>query len=295
MKILRFVPPKKTIALLYFLLFSFFRAKGQIKEIEEIEQQQKSKIAERKGIFLLLKSVYQSYQDSKFTNLIYSGIGAGFELGYHNEKRHRFWGMGLYFTGAMEKSSVGVPYDAYRFGVSFNYLRNVYQSKNKSLYLGGSWNILDIYFRKAEKLNGKRHLRNNDGAYIAGSTLAFQSIFVYQYNALWQLRTALDFQLFGMMKQSPSFANSPPQDVLEAGDYDFQPSENPLFQNESPLGFLTYHFEPFYKYIRIKFAYEVLYKKHWSFLYHWTLRRSNKVKNYPLTQGAHTIGVKYQF
>lgn len=253
-------------------------------------------ISKKRGVFVSIKGGYQNYQDSKFTNLIYGGLGFGANLGYTNQNANTSWQIALQFAQATEKGNVGVPYDANRFGVYFHYLKSVFKKLDKNLYMGGRLDLLDLYFRQAQTLNGKTQLRNNDGGFIAGTTLAFKTLFVYDFNMIWQFRTALDFQLFGMMKQSPSFANSSPASVLESGSFDFQESsENPLYQNENPFAFMTYHFEPFYKYLMLRFSYEIFYKKHWSLFYHWALRRSNKQENYPLTQGNNSIGLQYQF
>ena len=278
----------KTIFFCAFLACCFIPLEAQIKKVEE-----KQKF--NKGLFIALKNIHQSYQDAKFTNLIYQGSGFGFELGYSNGSGKRFWDIGLHFAYNQDKTSVGVPYHVNLFGMYYAYVRNIFHSKNKKLYIGGYWDILDFYQREAQTLEGARHLINNSSAFIVGSCVALKMFFIYDLGVDWQLRTSLNFQLFGMMKQSPSFANSPPQDVIESGNHDFQPDENPLFDNESPLGLFTYYFEPFYKYLKIKLNYEIVYKKHWMFFYRWIFRRSHKVSNYPLTQGVNALGFKYQF
>ncbi len=232
-----------------------------------------------------LGGILTSFQDIKYSNARYSGIGTNLSFGYEKISTNYF-STNLNFMYSNEKAKThGLGKTKVLNGViDISYLIPIFKKEKQRIYLGTKWDVLDAYFRETEGLN------NNSVQYVFGSNLKFASMYERTISDKVKLRAGFNFQVLSFMKESTSFGFSAPQDALENGKFSYQNDKL-----EAPLGFKYYTFEPFTKYLNIDTQVEMHYKKSWIFTYKWNMQRSNKVKNYPMSRGYSSLSVKYKF
>lgn len=241
---------------------------------------------QQKGMFLGFSVVNQSFQDSRYTDLIYQNVNYGFQVGYKNQNEKRIWEIGFGgFYGTIH-TTVGKPYNTVAVKIYFDYLHNIFHRGKTHFYLGGRLDLIDMYFRTLESEEGKRsELINNPGGYIFGiGQVALQGLLVYDFNQKWQWQSVARLQLFGVMKQTPSFATSTPQYYLSQKSF------------ETPDGnFIGGQWQAFYRYLNLSFSQKIFYKQRYSLAYEWVFKRSREVVGYPVTRGVHflTLGVQF--
>lgn len=152
-----------------------------------------------------------SFQDLKYSNLRYGGIGGVFELHFKNSNENRIWKTGLTITGNREGASLfdnGKAWAIYP-QVHFSYLRSI----NEQLYIGGRWDVMEIYLRQTSGLG------NNSIYYNSGSFLSASGLYKLKIKDK-TLNIGLDLGLLGYYKESTSFAFSAAQNALEDGKFD---------------------------------------------------------------------------
>ena len=232
-----------------------------------------------------LGGVVTSFQDVKYSNVRYNGIGANLSFGYEkNNKNYFSTNLNLMYSNENAKTHNSGKTNVLNGIIDVSYLKPIFKKENQKLYVGAKWDVLDFYLRQTETLD------NNGSFYTSGSNLKLASIYERSISDNIKLRAAFNFQLLSFMKESTSFGFSLPQDALENGEFSYQNEKL-----ENPLGFKYYTFEPFTKYANIDAKVEMHYKKRWIFSYKWNMQRSKKVKNYPMTRGYSSLSVKYKF
>lgn len=247
-----------------------------------------------KGLYFALHTGQQSFQDTRYSDLRYDGMIFGGQLGYYNQKEKRIWQVGAHFFTGEKSTTVGMPYTTISFRLHFDYLRNIFHKGKQHLYLGGRFDLLDIYNRTLnERADNKTDLLNNPSSSIIGTQFSAKALYMYDLNEKWQWQSVLRVQLFGFMKQDPSFATSLPQHLLEDRQT-LQENEDP-FGMESPIGIFNSNFQPFYKYVNIALAQSIVYRQKWRLTYRWVFKRSREVVGMPVNLAQHFLSIGYQF
>jgi len=232
-----------------------------------------------------LGGVLTSFQDVKYSNVHYNGIGTNFSFGYEKIKKNYFsTNLNLIYSNEKAKTHNFGKTTVLNGIIDVSYLRLILKKENQKLYVGAKWDVLDLYYRLTENLG------NNGFFFTSGSNLKLASLYERTISDKLKLRAGFNFQLFSFMKESTGFGFSAPQDALEDGEFSYQNEKL-----EAPFGFKYYTFESFTKYLNIDTKIEVHYKKRWVLVYKWNMQRSNKVKNYPMTRGYSALSVQYKF
>lgn len=233
--------------------------------------------------YIGLGGVISSFQDVKFSNLRYSGIGTRFDFGIEKRKQS-IYGLDFSFIYSKEKVKTFDHGKAHIFNgiLGIKYLMPLMENETHKFYLGGKWDILDFYVRAVQNLN------NNSINYINGSNLKVSVLYERKLSDNLTLNTSMDLQLISFMKELTSFGFSAPQDPLEDGEFGYQ--NEPL---ESPFGFKYFSLEAPWNYFNIGTQINLHYKKRWNFAYKWNMQRSNEVKGYPLTRGYNSLSIIY--
>ena len=247
-----------------------------------------------KGLNISLLTGYQTFQDTRYSHLIYDGLLYGINIRYYNQKERRIWEVGGRFLAGGKSTTVGKPYGSVLVCLYGSYLRNILHRGKHHCYLGVQFDLLDMYMRYLEEDGEELQLTNNPVSTISGTQFSLKGMYMYDLSPRWQFQSLLKFQLFGFMKQSPSFATSTSQHSLES-DQTYSYDKNVFSDDESPLAIFKTSFQPFYKYFNVVVEQRVVYKQQWSLSYRWVFRHSREVVGYPLTQGFHFVGLGYQF
>lgn len=247
--------------------------------------QKKQDSIKKNSLTIGLGGILTSFQDIKYSDIRYSGIGTNLSFGYERNNKNFFnTNLNLIYSGENAKTHNFGKTHVLNVVIDASYLKPIIKKEKHKIYLGAKWDVLDAYFRGTESLD------NNSIYYIFGSNLKISSFYERTISDNIYIRAEFNFQLLSFMKESTSFAFSAPQDVLEDGEFSYQNDKL-----EHPFGFKYYTFEPFTKYLNTGTQVEMHYKKRWIFSYKWNMQRSNKVKNYPLTRGYSSLSVKYVF
>lgn len=232
-----------------------------------------------------LSGVKTSFQDVKFSNVRYNGIGAGFKYERFAETDTREIRMGISFNYAKSKPSTFQSDD---FGTSTVFSPTIFFSYayklNEKFSVGGQLNLLEGFLRNTTGAG------NNSIYYNSGTHLFAHGTYKHVINDEITLRGTLNYGLFGFMRESTGFAFSSPQSVTGNGAFDYQ---NSAVSN--PFGIRFYEARPFWKMGNIQTRIEMNYKKRWTLAYTWSFRRFSTIKGYPTTSGLHTLGVKFDF
>lgn len=233
--------------------------------------------------YVSLGGVVTSFQDIKFSNVRYNGIGVSINFGFEKEMKN-LWGINLELIFSEEQAKTHIGQSIMLNAIlNTKFLIPVLNNRNTDLHIGGTWDIIDLNFRFDDRLD------NNGFTYISTSGIKLSSIYKRKFSARLKLEAGLDFQIFGLVKEIPSFAITENQNMLESGEFSYQNMEANF-----PNKLKYYAFEPFWDYINTSISVKLHYKKRWAFSYKWNMRRSNRIKGYPLTRGYNTIAIIYK-
>ncbi len=233
--------------------------------------------------YMEVGALSSSFQDVKFSNVQYTGVGARFKFGFEKAK-NSIWGINLELNYSNEKAETHSKGDAIAINavLSVKYLYPILKTEKQKFYIGGTWSIIDLYFRQIEGLD------NSSIAYISNSGFKVSSIYERKISPKFKLEAGVDFQLFGFVKEAPGFAILGSRKMLTDGGFDYQ-DMNSLFPNN-----LKYYTpELFWEYMNVGTSIRLHYLKRWSLSYTWSFQRSNRINKYPLTKGYNAISIRY--
>lgn len=227
------------------------------------------------GFFVDLGGAYTTFQDTKFSDVSYGGIGLAFAFGFQKESPKATWSGGLAINFSKENSNTHNQGAVTVVHPKFysRYLKKI----NENLSIGAHWDILGMYYRSIEGL------QNNGNYYITSSDLFAAA--TYQ---MGKFKFGLDLGLFSFQKESTGFAFSAPQNGLENGDFDYQDEKL-----DDPFGFNYFVFKPIWQQLNIRTSITYQWKERLSVGYRWSARHFAEVENRPVTIGTHQIVVRY--
>ena len=241
----------------------------------------------KKGIvnnwYIETGGIYSSFQDTKFSNVQYSGFGAVIRVGYNREKTNKyFMETAISFQFSKENAKTHDNGGAMIFypNIYFKYLRVL----NNHFLIGGRADVFDLNIRAVSGL------QNNSGQYIASNNLYGSFVFKNPINDNWRFSAALDLALIGIQKDVPSFAMNYSQKRIEEGEVDYQDSSL-----GEPYPYHYWEFCSVFSSFNIKTALSFQYKSRITLSYNWEMRHWATIKSYPTTIGVHSIVFRYNF
>jgi hypothetical protein len=266
---------------LFLLFFSYhFIVQAQSNDSLETEKTKKEIAI---NWFAETGGVYSDFQDIKFSDVRYSGIGAVLNLGYNRTKTNKyFMEAALRFLYSKENAhthdngGTTILYSA----IYFKYLRQL----NEHFLLGARVDVFDLNMRIG--LN----LQNNSAQYLASNNLYAALIYKRPINEHWKFSGSIDLALIGMQKDMPSFAMNYNQKRLENGEIDYQDANL-----GEPYPYHYWEFSHIFNNLNLKTALNFHYKSRISLAYNWEIRRWATIKSYPTTIGIHSIVFRYNF
>jgi hypothetical protein len=219
-----------------------------------------------------------SYQDVKFSDVRYSGIGTTtrFDFKWRSKAIHNITIEGLYSSENPKTFDHGMT-NVYQANIGYKYLYPVGYYSNSNLFVGAKIEAIDMTLRMNTDLY-------NNATYLAyGTNVKISTMYEYKLSDSWIINADLNFQLFSFMDESMSFAYSVNQHVLENGEYNYDDIVT------------AYIFTPFWKYLSIETNIHANYGKRWIFSYSWRMQQSYIVSNYPMTKGYSALSVGFKF
>lgn len=266
---------------LIFLFFSF-QLIVSAKPDGEMETKKNQKGVLRNW-FVEAGGVYSSFQDIKFSDVQYSGLGAAIKLGLNREKENSyFWEAAFNFRYSSENASThdnGKTTVIYPT-IYFKYLRVL----NDHFLIGGRLDLLDLDMRVLT------NLQNNGTYYMASNLLYGSAIYKRPINSNWNFSASLDLALIGLSKESTSFAMNYNQTRIEKGEVNYQ--EETMGE---PYPYKFWEFSHIGNHLNLITEFYFHYKTRLSAGYKWEMRHWATVPSYPTTTGAHSIVFRYNF
>ena len=234
-----------------------------------------------KNFFVGIGGTYSDFQDTKYSDVRESGMGAHLKFGFNNLKTGRhFWEAGVFVNFSFENADTHDQASSTMIypNVYFKYLKGI----SNKVYLGARVDILDYYIKTYSNLN-------NNGTFAnSGNHLYVSVLFQTRLSDKWKFRAEGDLALIGIQNEGTGFAMSYSQNRIEQGGIDYQ---DPKMGDPG-----SYKYAEF-KYIGnnliLKTGYSFMLKKRFSFSYDWEMRRYATIPGYPTTWGVHNIVVRF--
>ncbi len=229
------------------------------------------------SIYFGLGTGLSSYQDTKYSDNRYGGIGGNVELGWQRSSATSRWGLGLFVLGTNESPATHKQTNALtgNTAVQLTYLRAV----NDRFFVGGRWDMVNFGIKKFKDLG-------NNGLYGLMSSNLLASGRYEQ----GKFSFGLDLGLLSFVKETFSFAFSVPQNALENGEFQYQ--------NEaltSPFSFKYGSWHTGFSHFQIGTNARWQFSNRFSLGYRWEVRRFSEVEKRPVTIGFNSLALRWEF
>ena len=234
------------------------------------------------NLYLTAGGIYTDFQDTKFSDLRYSGLGGQLAIGFDNYKKDKHY-QNVRFTfeyskeqaNSLEVSQTTVM----NYTLSYKYLWPI----NKFFLLGAKADIIDFNIRTNPNLG------NNNLASIMSNHLYVSAGYMNNgiINENWSLTVNTDLSLFSIQDEVPSFGVAYSNSLVQNGgvSFDNHDTQLPSYGKGS--------FRGIWNNFRVFIDVNMQYKNHFVFSYSWQMRRYSLVENYPTTIGVHALQIRY--
>jgi hypothetical protein len=232
------------------------------------------------NLFIGLGGDYTSFQDVKYSDVQYGGIGANLNIGYNRNKENYFWETAIELNYSIEgaKTHDNGMTTVINPIIYFKYLKPI----NQDFKVGARLDLIDFYLRRTQGLG-------NNGGYITNGHHLYGSVMHdYRLNEKWNLQSGLDLGLLSFSNESTGFAFSAPQNALENGEFNYQ---NESLSN--PFAYKYFNWNYLGNSFSLKTSFLFQYKKRIAIGYFWDMKHFSNVKSYPVTTGRHNIIFRY--
>lgn len=261
------------------LIFSFLVLSGFLFGQESATLSSSSSII--KKYYISAGGAHTKYQNLVQSAVIYSGYGGALTLGTSREASNYFWGVNFhgYYSKIYAWSHYGYG-DNTDFQLNGTYLRKL----NENLYLGG---LLDLFEFNAIYIPD---LYNNAFNVLYNSTISPKVRYARKLTDNVKLRFDFQIGLFGLVRESSSFAYNAAQKVLEQGEFDYQ---NTSTTNAYSLSYSYLSFPSRMNKWQTNLVFEI--KDKLEVYYNWQVTNYRFIKGYARTNSMHSIGVNWNF
>lgn len=234
------------------------------------------------NLYFTVGGIYSDYQDTKFSNLRYLGLGSQMELGFDNfKKAEHYQNANFSFEFSKEKAnSLEVSKTTVLdFNLSYKYLSAV----NETFLVGAKADVIGFNMRSNPNMG------NNNMASIMSNHLYVSAMYINEdvINENWCLSVSSDLSLISIQDEVPSFGVAYSNGMVVNGEvtFDSHDSQLPSYTKGS--------FHGIWDNFRFFIDFNMKYKKRLYFSYSWQMRRFSSVKNYPTTIGVHALKVRF--
>lgn len=237
--------------------------------------------AQETKVYFGLGGLYNSFQDSRFSDVQYNKTGLLPELGFARISDIDYW----YLTANAFAFTSSFPnYDTIKisnlgYRVKFGYLRKIGEH-----YIGGSWTALD-YMERDNQLLG-----NNSNFYRLASDIFFSWKYQYKFNPNWSMDVGVDYGIVSFINSAPSFTANFPQNVVDNGEVSFSDASA-----RSPYNLNDMEVKPFWEQLNINTRITFDFRKRLGLTYAWNLRSYADHKGYQITDAMHNILLQFNF
>ncbi len=219
--------------------------------------------------------IYTTFQDTRFSDVRYSGFGGKFMLDYTHWGKF-IWGLNAeFYSGDTKGKTHGKTASNMGGFLSGDFLFPVTKNERSSLYIGPKVDFINMYLRSDP------NLINNSGFIISGNSLLAELLYKRKINEKWRFEARGALQLISYMYLGTSFAYAAPQNQLDDGEYNYNGIETP--------GYATLPWDFF----NIETDFRFKYKKRWSAGYQWNMQQEYSTPGMPMTKGYHSLFVAF--
>jgi hypothetical protein len=233
-------------------------------------------------VYFGLGGISNSFQDTRFSDVIYGKSSVLPELGFTRISEKNYWHASAYmfsFTYDFPNYDT-ITFSKFAYNVRLGYLRNL----KPNLYLGVNWDVLDYYKRQTDFLG------NSSDAYKLSSDFYISGKYIWNIAENWQFNFGLDFGLFTFVNTEPSFSANYQQNIIDNGEVTFIDSDT-----KSPFKLSNMELKPFWEQVNIRTLIELNFKRRVSLYYSWDLRTYSDNKGYPVTDARHLLTLRFNF
>lgn len=229
-----------------------------------------------------LGATYHAFQDARFSDLQITSVSPDLELGFRHVTDRSYISAhvdGFLFitpqpnAGENNVSSLG-------FNVRAGYLYGI----TRSLYLGGTWDLVDFTTRTTDGLH------NSENFYLNSSDLFFSIKYLLPAGSNWTIEFGGDLGLVSFMKYAPSYSANMDQKAIDDGKASYQD-----MNVRDPWSFQHINTKPIGTQFTMRTHVEALFRRRLSAAYIWNMRSFADQKGYPLTMAEHSLVLRYHF
>jgi len=238
--------------------------------------------AQQTKVYLGLGGINHSFQDARFSNVVYSKFSFLPELGFTRVSDDNYFHANGSFFSYLAK----FPFiDTIQTTVlSYNARLGFLKAIKPGLYVGINWDVLDFYKRKTNFLG------NNADAYKLSSDFYLSAKYLKKITDLWALEFGLDLGFLTFVNTEPSFTANYQQNLVDKGEITFIEDET-----RSPYKISNMDARFFWKQFNLRSQIELSFRRKWSINYTWDLRRFSDYKGYPVTDARHKFTLRFHF
>ncbi len=234
------------------------------------------------SIYLTAGGIYSDFQDTKFSDLRYSGIGGQLETGFDNYKKAKHYQnvkLSFEYSKEIANSLEISKTTVLDYNLSYKYLWGI----NNLFFLGAKADILGFNMRSNPNMG------NNNLASIMSNHLYVSAMYINEniINEDWCLSINSDLSLISLQDEVPSFGVAYSNGMVENGEVSFDSHDSQL------PSYTTGSFHGIWDNFRFFIDFNMEYKKRFVFSYSWQMRRYSSVDNYPATIGVHALKVRF--
>lgn len=239
-------------------------------------------LAQQTKIYFGLGSIYNSFQDTRFSSVKFSKATVLPELGFSRISDKTYWHANANFFAFNYSfpATDTISYTNLAYNIRFGYLKSV----KANFYVGFNWDVLDYYKRQTEFLN------NGSDAYKLSSDMYASGKYVRNISKDWQFDFGLDLGLFSVVNTEPSFTANYQQNIIDKGKVTLIDSDT-----KRPFKLKNMEFKPFWEQFNIRTVIMLNFKRRLSLSYAWDLRSYSDNKGYPVTNARHSMTLRFNF
>jgi len=238
---------------------------------------QGSKTVKNNTIDVGMGMVYTTFQDSRFSNVRYNGLGGTILLDYVHSGKF-VWGVNTSFFYGLSRGKTHHKKASDMSGnLTGDFLFPISKTGKSKLFLGPRADFINMFIRK------DNNLTNNSSSITSGTALFAEILYQRNINDRWNFTARGALQLISSMYIGTSFGFAAPQKQLEDGTYDYNGLQSPHYAT------------PLWEYLNIETDFRFLYKKRWLFGYRWNMQQDYSVKGMPVTRGVHSFYAAFRF
>lgn len=239
-------------------------------------------LSQETKVYVGLGGIYNSFQDTRFSDVQYSKLSFLPELGFTRvSEKNYFHANGSFFAYTVKFPFIDtIQTTLVSYNLRIGYLRAI----KPKLFVGINWDVLDFYKRTTNFLG------NNSDTYKLSSDICLSGKYNHKLTESFNIDFGLDLGFLTFVNTDPSFTANYQQNLVDKGEITFLEEET-----RSPYKISNMDARFFWKQFNLRSQIELSFRRRWSINYTWDLRRFSDYKGYPVTDARHKFTLRFHF